>query len=162
MSKLKEILGAVYRKELNILEKLTPKSANIKDEDGRTLLMHAILAEDADPFIVKLLIDKGSDVNIHESGERWTSLHFAARDQNEPVVRILLEAGAEADSADAFGNTPLWRSITKSKPGFGVINELIKHGADPCKKNNNGVAPIDVARKVGRADLVALFETKEK
>ena len=158
MNKLDEILGAVYRKDLTALEKFTPEDVNTKDQDGRTPLMHAILADDADPSIVQLLIKRGADINTFDSGQKWTALHFAARDQNEAIVRSLLEAGATVDPVDVFGNTPLWRSVMNSTPSLAAIKELLKHGADPYRKNNSGIAPIDVARDTGRADIVALFE----
>lgn len=160
MNTLEEILRAIYRKDLKVLDGLAPASLNARDEDGRTPLMHAILAEDSDPRIVRLLIDHGADVNGTDSGQNWTALHFAARDQNEAAVRMLLEAGADVDPIDVFGNTPLWRSVMNSTSDLGAIKELLNHGADPRKQNNRGHAPIDVARDTGREDIVALFEDK--
>ena len=81
MTPLANIVGAVYRKDQSVLEKLTPDELNQRDTDGRTPLMHAILAEDADISTVQLLIDRGADVNVHDTGEQWTALHFAARSE---------------------------------------------------------------------------------
>lgn len=162
MDNLNEILGAVYRKDVKALERLTPATANMRDQDGRTPLIHAVLAEDADPSIVQLLIRHGADINAFDSGQKWTALHFAARDQNEAIVRSLLEAGATVDPADMFGNTPLWRSVMNSTSNLAAMKELVKHGADPHRKNNRDVAPIDVAREIGRTDIVALFEGKAR
>jgi ankyrin repeat protein len=161
-TRLGEILGAVYRKDLAALRRATPQDLNLRDQDGRTPLMHAILAEDADPSIVQLLIDHGADVNINDNGQKWTPLHFAARDQNEPLVRILLNAAAAVDPVDVFGNTPLWRSVMNSTSSLSAMAELLKHGADPDKKNNHGSSPMDVARDTGRTDIVALFERDRK
>lgn len=158
MSKLDDILHAVYRKDLAALRQLTPEDGNLRDQDGRTPLMHAVLAEDADPAIVKLLVERGADVNAADT-QKWTALHFAARDQKAPIVRVLLEAGAAVDPADGFGDTPLWRAVTKTA-NLDVIKALLEHGADPHKKNSSGVAPIDMARTVGRDELVALFDAK--
>lgn len=41
-----------------------------------------------------------------------------------------------------------------------LVKELVEHGAEPLRKNNYGVAPIDIARETGRAEIVALFEGK--
>jgi uncharacterized protein len=161
MSKLDETLGAVYRKDYKALDKLVPAYVNDSDLDGRPPLMHAILAEDVDPVMVKYLIDHGADIHAFDKSEKWTALHFAARDQNDIIVRILLEAGAVVDSLDVFGNTPLWRSVFNSSPNFSLIRMLIKYGADPHRKNNQGVAPIDIVRKMGRNDLVAVLESSK-
>src|SRR5262245_39477554 len=158
MSKLKEILGSVYRKDFSALERLSSAEVNLRDEDGRTPLMHAVLADDADPAIVKLLIQRGANVNLVDDGQEWSALHFASRDQKEPIVRVLLEAGADVDKLNIFGNTPLWESVMFASPKLAVAKTLLEHGADPSKKNRDGLAPIDVA---ARPELVALFEGKE-
>ena len=120
--------------------------------------MHAVLAEDADPGIVKLLIERGADVNVADH-EKWTALHFAGRDHKAPIVGVLLEAGAKADPVDSFGDTPLWRAVTKNAD-IAIVKALVEHGADPYKRNNHDVAPIDMARTVGRDDIVALLEAR--
>jgi len=158
LNNIDDILSAVYRKDVKALASLTPSTVNMTDEDGRTPLMHAILAEDADASIVRMLIDSKANVDASDYGEKWTALHFAARDQNKAIVRLLLEAGAKVDPVDAFGNTPLWRSVMNSNSSLAAIKELVERGADPYKKNNKGIAPIDIAHEIGRADIVALFE----
>ena len=153
-----DILVAVYRKDFSALERATRADLTALDQDGRSALMHAVLAEDADPAVVRVLIERGADVDAFDSGQKWTALHFAARDQKEAVVRALLEAGARVDPVDVFGNTPLWRSLTDPSPNLAVVKELLKHRANPRQKNHYGEAPIDLARKLGRIDLVAILE----
>lgn len=158
--KLDDILGAVYRGEVSVLEHVTLAEVNASDDDGRSPLMHAVLAEHADPSIVRFLIDRGADVNVADKDQNWTALHFAARDQKEPIVRVLLEAGAKVDPVDVFGNTPLWRVVSTASPNLKIAKDLLVHGADPYRKSNYGVAPIDIARERGLAGIVALLEGK--
>lgn len=160
MSKLEGILGAVYRKDFSALERLSREDVNLRDDDRRTPLMDAVLAEDADPRVVKLLIERGADISAVDKDQKWTALHFAARDQKDAVVRVLLEAGAAFDPVDVLGNTPLWWSVMHFSSNVAVIEELLKHGADPHKKNNYGVSPIDLARKAGNNEIVAILEGK--
>jgi len=159
MPQLDEILGAIRKNDILALKKLTPTNVLIRgrDQDGMTLLMNAILEEAVDTSIVRLLIERGVDINASDS-EGWTALHFAARDQNEEIVQILLKAGATVDPVDMFGNTPLWRSVMNSTSNLAVIKKLVAHGADPYRTNEHGVAPINIARDTERADIVALFE----
>ena len=111
MTVFDEVLTAVYRRDFRGLDRLTPADLKATDADGRTALMHAVLAENADAAIVRRLIERGADPGTADAGQKWTALHFAARDQKEPVVRALLEGAARVDAGDLFGNTPLMRSF---------------------------------------------------
>lgn len=157
MSMIDDILTAVYNKDYATINSFSNTDLNVTDKDGRTPLMHAALADDADPVMVQLLIEHNVDVNAYDNSQRWTALHFAARSQKEYIVRLLIEAGATVDCVDMFGNTPLWRCVMNSSQDLTAVKELLKFGADPYRRNNYDEAPIDVARKIGRADLVALI-----
>jgi ankyrin repeat protein len=157
MTTFGEIARAVYRKDFTVLGGLTRAEANLRDEDGRTPLMHAVLADDADPAVVAVLIDRGTDVNAADAAQRWTALHFAARDGNERLVRSLLAAGADVDAVDVFGNTPLWRAVNTGT-GLAPMTELLHHGADPGHENRNGSSPLGLARESGEVDVLALLE----
>jgi ankyrin repeat protein len=155
-----DIARAVYRKDLTAIRDLRPDEVNLTDADGRTPLIHAVLAEDAAPAVVKALIERGAKVDVADREQQWTALHFAARDQNEPIMRLLLERGAALDPADAFGNTPLWRSVMNTGESLAVPKLLLEHGADPNRKNRSGKSPLDVARDSGQEELVELFERR--
>lgn len=158
MSQLDAVLRAVYRKDYPALEQFSPEQINARDADGRTPLMHAILAEDAEPRMVRFLIQHGAEVNVHDEGEAWTPLHFAARDQNTAIVRALLEAGAAVDALDASTETPLVKAVFNHAPNFGVIRLLLDYGADPRKKNHTGASSIDIARLIGQGPLADFLE----
>lgn len=158
MTTLNEILGAIYRKDHATLRSLDPVEANSVDKDQRTPLMHAILASDADPSTVRLLIERGAEVNVVDGAQKWTPLHFAARDGNDEIVKVLLNAGASVDAVNAFGNTPLWENIMAPTRDATTVQTLLRHGADPRKKNKQGVAPVDLVRQTGRSDLTRMLE----
>lgn len=155
------LVGLVGRKDYAALDELlTPTRAKLLDDDRRTLLMHAILADDADERMVAYLVDRGVPVHWVDGGQQWTALHFAARDNKEPLVRVLLERGAPVDAVDTFGNTPLWRCVMDSSTRVEVVELLVANGADPNKKNKHGSSPLDLAGTSGRDDLVAALNPK--
>lgn len=82
------------------------RQLEVADAQARTPLHHAAAAGNA--RIAALLVDNGVDVNARDSNGR-TPLHLAcaAFDADGPLVRCLLEAGADADLADEEGITPL-------------------------------------------------------
>jgi ankyrin repeat protein len=148
------LVGAVYREDFPKLEELLAGDSrtNVQDADGRTALMHAVLATPPSARVVKFLLDRGANPNVHDKGQRWTPLHFAARDGSAEIVSLLLSSGAEVDSIDIFGNTPLWRA-TFSALGVSSCLDcaiiLLKAGANPNAANNSGVAPRHLAEGPG-------------
>lgn len=78
-----------------------------KDAMGRTALLYA--STGPFPETVKILLDKGADPNIVDTGEHFTPLMHAAAEGNLDVVKILVEYGADPtltdvdnDSAETF------------------------------------------------------------
>lgn len=160
MTTLNEILDAVYQRDHATLRRLIPVDVNMADEDQRTPLMHAILDSDADAATVRLLIERGAEVNVVDGAQKWTPLHFAARDGSAEIVEVLLDAGALVDAVNVFGNTPLWENIMAPTRDTKTIQTLLQHGANAWKKNKRGDAPIDVARNIGRSDLVTILDPR--
>jgi ankyrin repeat protein len=58
--------------------------------------------------VVKLLLEKGAELESRD--KRWgqTPLSWAAKNGHEAVVKLLLEKGAELGAKDLWGRTPLW------------------------------------------------------
>ena len=140
---------AIYRADAASLEGLLESGLdpNSTDEDGRTLLMISILASEASNSIVSLLVQAGANVNAVDEGQKWTPLHFASRDHRADIALTLLDAGANIDATDIFGNTPLWRAVATFRGDLKTIDLLLQRGADPKKQNRRGVSAIDLASK---------------
>jgi uncharacterized protein len=65
-------------------------------------------------------------------GEGFTPLHFAAKQQHADAAAVLIEAGADVDARNRFGNTPLWGALFNVRDGDGeVVRALLAAGADP-------------------------------
>lgn len=77
------------------------------DLKGDTPLMHAIYREEFE--LVKLLIDKGSDVN-YQRNYGITPLMAAAARAQVKVVKLLLEKGANPEMLDVYGRNALYYS----------------------------------------------------
>ena len=69
-------------------------------------------------------------------------LAHAVRSNSDTVVKALIKKGADLNSVDHEGRTPLEAAVYYGKDkAFGA---LLEAGADPFKQNEKGVAPFDI------------------
>lgn len=76
-------------------------------------------------------------------------------------LHTLLSAGADATAADAEGNTPLHLLlIHNATPALltDAVKTLLKAGANTKVKNNSGKSPEQLAKSMGREDLLKLMK----
>jgi ankyrin repeat protein len=131
---------------------------NAKDDvHGQTALMWAVLENHAD--VVELLLARGADINAHTnvtitkgdyvparpaaaSGNGiirqralptpnggMTPLLFAIRDGNVPMLRLLLDRGADLSQSSGNHTSPLLIALLNGQ--VGIATELLDRGADP-------------------------------
>lgn len=107
-SRKRDILSYVaeYSDEilLSFLIESGQSAPNSVDIDNRTPLSWA--AKRGHKGIVKLLLEKGADVNAANRNRR-TPLHHASTNGYVDVVKLLLEKGADVNAAQSDGRTPL-------------------------------------------------------
>ena len=77
----------------------------------------------------KLLVDHGANVNVRNAKDYKTVLHYACLQKfSLDFVKLLVEKGAEIDSKDYFGGTPMMMALMK-KNGQ-LVQFLLENGAD--------------------------------
>ncbi len=74
-------------------------------------------------------------------------------------VRLLLEAGADANSRQARGNTPLHTSAHLGD--ISTVETLLAHGADAALRSDDGKSAADYARDGGHEELARRLEAAE-
>ncbi|HEY9722699.1 MAG TPA: ankyrin repeat domain-containing protein [Oscillatoriaceae cyanobacterium] len=68
----------------------------------------------------------------------------------------LVHAGADVDTANSHGDTPLLAAIRRHDPL--VVDLLLSHGASVTETDNRGVAPLLEAERDGTASILALLK----
>ncbi|KAI5403650.1 potassium channel AKT1 isoform X2 [Lathyrus oleraceus] len=139
-----------------------------------------------DNKMLEWLLRNGSDLTEADRNER-TAMHVAASSGNEHGVTLLLKFGADPNIKDLDGNIPLWeamigghKSVEKilikyganlscaqagylaysaaEKNSIELLKELIKHGVDVTKPNENGGSTaLHAAVSEGNTEMVRLL-----
>ncbi|WIE69181.1 ankyrin repeat domain-containing protein [Curtobacterium sp. MCLR17_054] len=120
----------------------------------------AIIADDAQA--ITRIASEGFEVSSasRANADALTPLHFAAQTGAVHAMRALLALGAEVDSPDRWGTTPLQLAVTNSGDRLDPVAVLLDAGADPCHVNDFGATPLSYARILGDAPagLIAMLQ----
>ena len=115
----------------------------------------ATAAAKRDADTVRTLIKNGADVNAAQ-GDGMTALHWAARNGDVELTRLLLFAGANVKASTRLGGyTPLLLAAQQGRAA--VIAALITAGADVKASNALGTTPLMLAAASGDPQAVTML-----
>jgi len=120
---------------------------NVRNDSGATALMWA--TEDAEK--TRLLLEAKADPNARSEDVRTPLLIASSRYGAGPVVKLLLDAGAQATFVGLRGSTALSEASIAGDES--VFRMLIEHGADP---KTAGFLPLAISL---RTQCTYCFET---
>eukprot|EP00048_Salpingoeca_helianthica_P003231 m.65125 g.65125 ORF g.65125 m.65125 type:complete len:369 (+) comp12583_c0_seq2:204-1310(+) len=86
-----------------------------------------------------------------------TPLHTALIHEHIPIVRLLLDSGADVQRADHAGCTPLHFAAASGL--VSMVDLLLSHGANPNTATTAGHVPLHAAIQSGRESVVARLLT---
>jgi ankyrin repeat protein len=109
--------------------------------DGTTALMIASNSGNAEA--VKLLLERGAQVNAAESRKGQTALMWAASEGHSEVVQLLIKHGADVKVVSKTGYTALTFAAVKNDAQS--VSRLIAAGADPNTKLPDGSSALIAA-----------------
>lgn len=127
-------IALLLRKRVNV---------NIRDDEGRTLLFHAVsCGYNEKSEMVKLLISHGADVNARDNLGK-TPLYEACDQCSESygTVNFLITKGADVNKCDENGYTPLHMAQNDR-----ITNLLIRKGADVNALTTEEKSPLHFAK----------------
>lgn len=78
--------------------------------------------------IVDFLIEKGANVNQMDCLKYRTALHWAVASDNDEIVRVLLNAGANVNISDRDSVTPLM--LASNLGNSSIVHQLIASGSN--------------------------------
>ena len=125
---------AARRGDLVLLTSLLEAHPSLLDETGgrgvRTALHEAVGGGQV--AAVQLLLERGADPNIRCEGDNAFPLHFACEKQHFPIIRLLVEHGADTvgegdyHELGVIGWATAWAYVHANKE---IVDYLLSHGA---------------------------------
>jgi ankyrin repeat protein len=102
-----------------------------------------------------VLLGYGADVNSR-ARTGLTALHYAVRSGDLPLIRLLLESGADVEASDLDGWTPLLHlAKTRAKVDHvAVLDLLVAHGANLDARTTTGETLLYFATRQHQSDVV--------
>jgi ankyrin repeat protein len=142
------VLGKVDR--IQEILKSAPARASEYAPDGFTPV--ALAAFFGQPAAVKALIAAGADVNAAaKNGLKVAALHAAVAGRSMEIVKAVLEAGGDPNAQQQQGFRPMHEAGIKANRDLAEV--LLKHGADPTLRSDDGKNAIDLAREKGHGEF---------
>lgn len=114
-----------------------------------------LAARSGDAAAMKSALAAGGGTEGQERMSQRTALHFAAENGNMEVVRMLLDAKANANAQDRTGKTPVTIAAERGKPE--VLKALIAAGGNPNSRDQVEGSPLLWASGLGGPETVAIL-----
>ena len=100
------LIIAAYSSQLNIVEYLVRKGADMEGTDSDKNTPLTVAAGWGNLSIVEYLISEGADIDI-QGRHKWTPLHYAVWANDLDKVKLLIKHGADKYLKDEDGHIPL-------------------------------------------------------
>ena len=111
-----------------------------------------IAARDGDVRTLLALIKSGSSTNERATNVKWTALHIAAAFNKTVAVAALLCHGADPNTYDIDGDTPL---ITAASLGHTEVVQQLITKADLMQTSTRGETALHAAADAGFDDIAS-------
>lgn len=122
--------------------------------DSKTPLMKA--ASEGDKSTVQKLLKTKADINAEESEERRTALYFALQNEQQEIIKLLINSGARLENLSEDKETALFMATTTNNTDAMKIlinkNKMLVNTPD-----SDGTTPLMEAAKYGSKETIEIL-----
>lgn len=152
-----QLVEAVKNNEITKVRELIQQKADVNavDDKGNSLLIVASAEGYTD--VVAALLESGADVKAVDSGMQATALHAAAYRCFPRVMELLVKYGIDINAVGPKnGYTALHDSVWQNN--IEGVKILVGAGAKRDIRGKDGKTPLDLAKKNGNKEIIAILE----
>jgi len=114
--------------------------------------------------VVKFLVRHGANLEkktkciLPGEATRETALHWAIRQQNRKVCKLLIDAGADVEAESSLGSPLIYAIQGSEKTDKKIIALLLAAGASPISPSGRSeYRPIHIAAQMGEVSIIRLL-----
>ena len=139
------LMKGCYNKHEGAINVLLNASADLNITDGTygDTCLHKAVRQGCSTEVVQAIIDHGADVNATNKNNK-TALMKACYNKHEGAINVLLNASADLNIADMYGETCLHKAVRQGC-STEVVQAIIDHGADVNATNKENETPLTMA-----------------
>lgn len=152
---LKTLLSARHPCDEAACLQLIADGANtaVMDTNGYSLIFYAMTAPA--PSVFDHLLAAETDINRRLGSDKMSLLFFAAAGGNTRALSALIGRGADVNTANSRGHTPLMSATLNNHPE--TLRLLLQAGANPMAQDMMGKTALDHARDMKRRKIEPLL-----
>lgn len=144
--------SAVENGDIEAIREAISKGANIDEAIAYDVPVLCELISECNIEAIQLLLQEGADPNLSCDGE--PALMLAIDCEFLPLMKMLVEAGADVNAQDDFGITTLAWSINSEQTD--IFKYLLQNGASIEIRDSSGFHPVVYATNL---DILKTLET---
>lgn len=149
-------------RDAGVVQALIAAGAPLPEEEN--LLLTLLDSGSGDAKTAQCLIQAGLDAKAADA-QGNTALHLAAAHGHLGALKALLAAGANATAENAAGDTPLIHCLRQASRDASpdlvdIAKALVKAGANPKAKAQDGQSAASLAKPLGIPALLKALKTK--
>lgn len=151
---------AINERRLDMVKLLLENNASVNtlDSNLQTPLLRALYAGDTE--ILDLIMTYNSNINMQDQNGN-TQLHHVMHTRNITTIKWLLEKyQANVNIQNNVGETILHCAACSGSTDINYIYLLMDHSNNLEIKNNEGLTPVQVAKKCGETFIADLLEDR--